>query len=71
MTLLYKVLSRDERTLDSIIRTMGDYIIMRGNKIVRDEALLESFDLFTKALLELKKHMDGLIEISFRNNVHF
>ena len=71
LTLLYKVLSKDDNTLNPVINAMSDYIINRGNAIVQDQQMLESFDLFVKALLELKRQMDGLIETSFRNHVRF
>jgi len=50
---------------------MGDYIVERGNLIVKDLAMLENFEQFTQALLALKKQMDTLIENSFHNNVRF
>ena len=55
LTLLYKVYSKYDSTLNPVINTMSEYIINRGNTIVQDQQMLESFDLFVKALLELKR----------------
>jgi len=71
LKLLYKIFSRDPRTLDPVIREMGNCISARGNAIVRDQTLIENFELFTKALLDLKKLYDVLIENSFANNPRF
>lgn len=44
---------------------MNPYIEGRGKKLLDDENLLKDPIEFTKALLELKKEMDDMVEKSF------
>jgi hypothetical protein len=72
LELMYKVFTRDaEGTLGPVIRSMSTYIEEKGEKIVKDEKMLEDAEKFTKNLLEFKKDIDTLIEKSFRNDLKF
>ena len=50
---------------------MNPYIEERGDKIIKDEALLKDPLQFTAKLLDLKKEMDEMVESSFKNDIRF
>jgi Cullin family len=65
LSLMFKVFKRVESTLKYIITKMQSYIESRGEKIVKDEALLKDPVEFTSKLLAFKKEIDDLVENSF------
>jgi len=71
LELMYKVFSRDEITLNPVIHAMSSYLETRGSKIVEDEAMLKEPEKFTQELLNFKKEIDTLIEVSFRSDMKF
>lgn len=71
LALMYKIFKRDPNTLPFVIRKMIPYIESRGEKIVKDEALLNNPDQFTEKLLALKAEIDKMIEESFKNDMKF
>jgi hypothetical protein len=71
LSLMYRVFKRVDSTLKYIIGKMQPYIELRGEKIVKDEALLKDPVEFTSKLLALKKEMDDLIQIPFKNDIKF
>ena len=68
---MYRVLKRVDTTLKYIIQKMQPYIELRGEKIVKDEALLKDPVEFTSKLLAFKKEIDDLVEKSFQNDIKF
>lgn len=50
---------------------MIPYIESRGEKIVKDEELLQKPIEFTQKLLDLKFEMDKMLEESFKNDMKF
>ena len=71
LSLMYRVFKRVDSTLKYIIQKMQPYIEVRGEKIVKDEALLKDPVEFTSKLLAFKKEIDDLVEKSFQNDIKF
>lgn len=71
LALMYNVFKRVDTTLKYIIQKMQPYIEARGEKIVKDEALLKDPVEFTAKLLGFKKEIDDLVEKSFKNDIKF
>jgi hypothetical protein len=65
LSLMYRVFKRVDTTLKYIIQKMQPHIEARGEKIVKDEALLKDPVEFTSKLLSFKKEIDDLVEKSF------
>ena len=71
LSLMYRVFKREDSTLKYIIQKMQPYIEVRGEKIVRDDALLKDPVEFTSKLLIFKKEIDDLVDKSFQNDIKF
>ena len=68
---MYQIFLRVDSTIKFIIAKMNPYIEERGDKIIKDEALLKDPLQFTAKLLDLKKEMDEMVESSFKNDIRF
>ena len=66
LALMFKIFKRDETTFKLIITQMEPYIVQRGTTLIKDETLLKDPINFSKKLLELKKEMDDMIDVSFQ-----
>ena len=71
LELMYQIFLRVDSTIKFIIAKMNPYIEERGNKIINDDALLKDPLQFTSKLLDLKKEMDEMVELSFKNDIRF
>ena len=62
---MYRIFKRVDTTLKYIIQKMQPYIEGRGEKIVKDEALLKDPVEFTAKLLAFKAEIDVMVDQSF------
>lgn len=71
LELMYRIFLRVDSTIKFIINKMNPYIEERGDKIIKDEALLKDPLAFTAKLLDLKREMDEMVDFSFKNDIRF
>lgn len=71
LTKMYDLYSRVDGTLKYILLEMGPYIEARGMEVINNEELQKDPVKFTQKLLELKKEMDEIVALCFKDDPKF